>query len=154
MNETQDKHAEASNIVKRHVYASIAAGLVPVVWFDMVALTALQLKMLRDLAQLYNVDFSNQLGQSAIAALVSGGAVYPIRMLAKYIPIAGWLATLGSVSLFSGASTYAVGKVFIQHFSSGGTFLTFDPQKVRDYYQQQFTQAKGEVKQSYAGVRP
>ena len=31
-------------------------------------------------------------------------------------------------------AAYAVGKVFIQHFASGGTFLTFDPEKVRAHY--------------------
>jgi uncharacterized protein (DUF697 family) len=120
----------------------------------MIALTGLQLKLLRDLAHLYEVNFSSQLARSAIAALVSGGAVYPVVALAKQIPIVGWLATLGSVALFSGASTYAVGHIFIQHFASGGTFLTFDPEQVKDYYRQLFTQGQAEVRQRAAGVRP
>ena len=33
--------------------------------------------------------------------------------------------------------TYALGKVFIQHFAAGGTFLSFDPEAVRDYFQTQ-----------------
>lgn len=154
MSETEDKNAAASRLVRNHMYASLAVGLVPVVWVDIVALTAVQLKMLRDLAKLYNVNFSSQLAQSAIGALLGGASVYSAVTVAKYIPLVGWLATLGSVSLFSGASTYAVGKVFTQHFASGGTFLTFDPQKVSDYYNQQLTQGRAEVKQGLAGVRP
>jgi len=42
----------------------------------------------------------------------------------------------------SGAFTYAIGKVFIQHFASGETFLTFDPEKVRDYYTEMFEEGK------------
>ena len=42
----------------------------------------------------------------------------------------------------AGASTYAVGKVFVQHFESGGTFLNFDPEDVRDYYAEQFEKGK------------
>jgi uncharacterized protein (DUF697 family) len=154
MSEPQDQTAEANRIVRKSMYISLAAGAMPVVWLDMIALTGLQLKLLRDLAHLYEVNFSSQLARSAIAALVSGGAVYPVVALAKQIPIVGWLATLGSVALFSGASTYAVGHIFIQHFASGGTFLTFDPEQVKDYYRQLFTQGQAEVRQRAAGVRP
>lgn len=154
MSESQDHSAEANRIVQQYTYISLAVGLVPIVWLDMAALAALQLKLLRDLANLYKVDFSAEVGKSAIAALVSGGAMYPVAVLAKQIPVWGWLASIGSVALFSGASTYAVGQVFIQHFASGGTFLTFDPQRVKDYYKQQFTQGQTVVKTSFAGVKP
>jgi hypothetical protein len=36
----------------------------------------------------------------------------------------------------------------------GGTFLTFDPPKVRKYYQQQLTRGPEEVRDSFAGVKP
>ena len=38
--------------------------------------------------------------------------------------------------------TYAAGRVFHQHFASGGTFLTFDPDKVREYYAQMLEEGK------------
>ena len=44
--------------------------------------------------------------------------------------------------IYSGAATWAIGKVFIQHFASGGTFLDFDPQKVKDYFRNLFEQGK------------
>jgi hypothetical protein len=34
----------------------------------------------------------------------------------------------------SGGMTYAIGKVFVQHFESGGTLLDFQPEKMRKYY--------------------
>ena len=40
--------------------------------------------------------------------------------------------------MLTGASTYAVGRVFIQHFESGGTFLTLDPDKVKAHYRAEF----------------
>ena len=40
------------------------------------------------------------------------------------------------------AFTYAVGKVLVQHFASGGTFLDFDPKKVREYFARQFEEGK------------
>ncbi|MCI5140318.1 MAG: hypothetical protein D3909_00955 [Candidatus Electrothrix sp. ATG1] len=58
------------------------------------------------------------------------------------IPLAGHAVGLVAMPITAGATTFAVGKVFNQHFSSGGTFLTFDPEKVRDYYNSMFEKGK------------
>ncbi len=58
--------------------------------------------------------------------------------LIKCIPFLGLAGGMLTMSITAAASTYAVGKVFIQHFASGGTFLSFDPEKVREYYQEMF----------------
>jgi hypothetical protein len=52
----------------------------------------------------------------------------------KAIPVIG--QTTGSLALpiTAGATTYALGKVFVMHFASGGTFLTFNPEKVKEHY--------------------
>ncbi len=41
------------------------------------------------------------------------------------------------------AMTKAVGKVFIMHFESGGTLLTFDPSQFRDHFITEFKEAGG-----------
>jgi hypothetical protein len=62
--------------------------------------------------------------------------------LSKLIPVSGQLLGGGTLVILNGAATYAIGKVFIQHFAAGGTFLTFDPETVRDYFEQQFEAGK------------
>jgi len=42
----------------------------------------------------------------------------------------------------AGAATYTGGRVFIQHFASGGTFLTLDPDKVTNYYAEMLKEGK------------
>ena len=44
--------------------------------------------------------------------------------------------------ILAGATTYAVGKVFTQHFATGGTFLNFDPETVREYYYEMFKEGQ------------
>jgi hypothetical protein len=44
--------------------------------------------------------------------------------------------------VFAGAATYAIGKVFIQHFEAGGTLLDFEPAKVREHFRQQFEKGR------------
>ncbi|NJL59719.1 MAG: hypothetical protein HC887_08825 [Desulfobacteraceae bacterium] len=42
----------------------------------------------------------------------------------------------------AGAMTYAVGRVFLQHFESGGTFLNFNPEEVKEHYARLFEEGK------------
>lgn len=133
-----EKSEHSQNIAQTSMYCAMGAGLVPIPLFDFVVVTGIQLEMLRRLSNLYGVKFSAHAGKNIIGALVGGGVpsvVSPIvASTIKIIPIVGY--TLGAVSMpvIAGATTYAIAKVFIQHFESGGTFLTLDPKAVKQYY--------------------
>ena len=131
---------ELDKIIKYHVWGSIGVGLIPVPFADFVALTAIQLNMLRKIAKAYNVPFSRNKVRNILSSLI-GGALAPAVStplavsMAKVVPVIGTAAGIATMPVISGAVTYAVGKVLIQHFASGGTFLTFDPEKVKAYYE-------------------
>lgn len=138
----EERHAAADHLVRNYALGAMAVALVPVPLVDLAGLVAVQLKMLHGLAGLYGVAFRVDLGRSAVASLIGGvlpTAAAPALAfsLSKLIPVSGSLLGAGSLTLLSGAATYAIGKVFIQHFAAGGTFLTFDPEAVRDYFEQQ-----------------
>ena len=42
-----------------------------------------------------------------------------------------------TMPVFSAAATYIIGKVFIQHFASGGTLLDFNPPDYREFIKAQ-----------------
>jgi uncharacterized protein (DUF697 family) len=135
---SEESDERGQSIIRQHVYAAMGAGLIPMPMVDLLSITGVQLNMLRRLAQEYNVPFRKDLGKSVIAALV-GGAVPvtfcgPVASAIKMIPLVGWTTAGLTMSLFGGASTYAIGKVFAQHFASGGTFLDLDPTTVREYF--------------------
>jgi uncharacterized protein (DUF697 family) len=77
---------------------------------------------------------------AGLGAPTIGAAV--TTSLLKSIPLIGSLSGLVAVPALAAAFTYAVGKIFLQHFASGGTFLDFDPQKVREYFARQFEEGK------------
>ncbi|MDO9104805.1 MAG: DUF697 domain-containing protein [Methylovulum sp.] len=139
-------YEDAQELVKKSMYVSMAAGLVPVPLFDFLAISAIQVEMLRRMSHLYGVTFMEGKVKNFLGALVGGS--FPTSFaplfagLSKMIPVIG--TTIGAVTLplMAGASTYAIGKVFIQHFESGGTFLTFDPKSVREYYAEQLKEGK------------
>ncbi len=143
---SKERISEANHIVKNRMIASVGAGLIPFPVVDIVALTGIQLDTVRALCKLYNIQFSKDIGKTAVTTLTGG--VVPVvsapwvSSLAKTIPFVGQIVGAASMPIIAGASTYAVGKVFIQHFESGGTFLTFDPEKVKGYFKEEFEKGK------------
>jgi uncharacterized protein (DUF697 family) len=131
--------------------ASIAAGVIPIPVVDWVVLSGIQLKMLHKLTQLYEIPFSKNVGKSLISALLGGmlptyATASVAGSLMKLVPFGGTATGMMTMSAFGGASTYALGKVFIQHFESGGTLLTFDPGRMREYFAAQFQQGQEQVR--------
>jgi uncharacterized protein (DUF697 family) len=148
--EDVDQKDLSDRVVRNHMIASMGVGLVPVPMLDLVGITGVQLNMLRKLALTYEVPFLDHKVKNILAALIGGGSSLPIAAtlfsLVKAIPVVG--TSIGAVSMpvTAGATTYAVGKVFQQHFASGGTFLTFDPDKVKEYYARMFKKGKEAAK--------
>lgn len=158
MNEPTNPTDAAATTIKHAMLAALGVGLVPFPVVDMAVLVGIQLNMLHKLAGIYGADFSSELGKEIIAASLA--SVMPVSLsfnasyLLKFVPVYGWLLKGVSTSAFAGAFTYAVGKLFVQHFESGNTFLTLDPQQVKAYFASQFEQGKAEVSKSFVGVKP
>jgi uncharacterized protein (DUF697 family) len=140
------KEFGAMQLANRYVLYSAAAGLVPVPVFDLAAIAAVQVRMVGQLAKYYGLPGSTDRGKALVSALI-GGAVPTtlgygmVGSLVRRVPVVGPIVGLVTVPAFASASTYAVARVFIQHFESGGTFLDFDPEKVREYYQSELQSA-------------
>lgn len=139
----------ANNIVKNHIIASITLGLIPVPLFDIAALTAVQMNMLRSLSEHYGVPFNDGDTKSLITALVGGSlpvlSVVGLSSFAKLIPGVGTLLGSASLGMAAGAVTYAVGQVFIMHFEAGGTLEDFDPKQSKVFFEREFAAGKAFV---------
>ena len=110
---------KANKIINKHVLWSMEGGLVPVPWIDVAAVTAIQLDMLKALADLYEMDYSESKGK-AFAASLTGSSVARVGASAiKRLPGIGTVIGGVSMSILSGASTYAIGKVGAQKMESG-----------------------------------
>ena len=143
----RDREGLARGLVKYYAAWSIGAGIVPVPIVDMLLVMGVQVQMLRKMSDLYGVPFSEHVARNLVGALVggagsevvAGGLVGPVvRLIPGIGPFLGAL-TMPAVAA---ASTYAVGLVFLQHFESGGTFLTFQPGQVREHFRKIFEGAR------------
>ena len=56
---------DTDTIIRRHVGFAMIAGAIPVPLVDIAAVTAIQLDLMKELANQYNVDYSQRTGQSA-----------------------------------------------------------------------------------------
>jgi uncharacterized protein (DUF697 family) len=133
-----ERDANALEAVERYSLYSAAAGLIPVPLVDMAAITGLQIKMLAEIAKAYDQSFSADRARPILASLIGGvastGLGYGGGHLLKSLPLVGPVLGVLSMPTMAGTVTWAVGKVFMQHFASGGTLLDFDPEKMRSHF--------------------
>lgn len=148
-----EKESQARKIVNKYMWLSMGVSLIPVPVLDLAGVTALQLRMLQLLSQNYDVPFSKDASKKIVSALL--GSIVPASLTssiwsaAKFVPVLWPIAGL-SMPAFAGAATYAIGKVFIQHFESGGTFLDFDAAKVQEYFRQEFDRGRSAAAAAHA----
>lgn len=131
---TQPKRAVAEELVRERAQWALGVGLIPVAAVDLAALTALQLDLIRRLAKLYEVPFSQQQGQALLHALSASGVAVAGASMVKAVPGIGTLVGGVSMAVLAGGSTYAVGQVCIDHFEKGGTLDNLDFDTARKYY--------------------
>lgn len=141
------KEERSMEIIRKYTWWSMGAGLIPVPFIDLIGVMGVQSKMVADISEVYGIKFSENRGKAIFGSLI--GFVVPasfsfgsLGSFLKAIPLVGTLVGLPSMALFCGASAYALGKVFIQHFEAGGTFLDFEPETVREYFRTQFEEGK------------
>ncbi|MFK7982435.1 MAG: DUF697 domain-containing protein, partial [Saprospiraceae bacterium] len=138
----------ADTIVRNHVIWSMGAGMIPILIADIFAVSALQLDMIRQLCRVYDVDFEETQGKALVTSLTSSAlARIGAGSVIKLIPGIGSFIGGATVSIFAGASTYALGEVFKKHFASGGTILDFDPDRLRKMYKEKFEKGKKVAKE-------
>ena len=156
------RDAAASELVDRLSLWSGAAGLLPIPLVDVAAVGGVQLYMLRKLSEIYGVPFPDNLGKSVIASLA--GSVLPastavtttmtVGSMLKALPGVGWAIGALTMPALSAGATYIIGKVFIQHFASGGTLLDFNPPDYREFIKSQKEKLSRQKPGSSAGGSP
>jgi len=136
------KRSEANSLINKHVLWALGGGLIPIPIVDFAAVTAIQMDMLSQLAKLYNVEYTEATGKKLVVALTGTTFAKLGSSFIKVIPGIGTVLGGLSMSVLSGASTYAVGQVAIEHFESGGTLFNVDLESAKKMYKDAFEEGK------------
>jgi uncharacterized protein (DUF697 family) len=137
----ESREQSSSKLVENFALWTGAAGLIPIPVVDLAAIGGLQLQMVRRLSEIYGVPFLENSGKALIASLA--GASVPTSSaigaasVLKAIPFIGTVISALTLPALSSAATYAIGKAFMQHFASGGTFLDFNPPDYQEFIKAQ-----------------
>lgn len=140
------RRANAGNVVKNHVLIAQTFGLVPLPLFDITLLIGNQIAMIHSLSVLYDVPFSEHQAKPIVLSLLAGSApvlgVVGLSSSVKIMPGVGTLLGSGSIAVFGGALTYAIGQVFIAHFESGGTLADMRTREMRTTFRDKLKKGK------------
>ena len=126
---------QADRLIKDYAFGSSLTGFIPIPLLDTMSLIGVQRLMLMRLSKLYGVPFSKNIARAGLTTLMTGiasKAASPlVGSVLKWIPGVGTLIGGMGMAATGGAATYAVGKVFQQHFEKGGTLNDFDPEQAK-----------------------
>lgn len=138
------------------LYSKIAAamGLLPGGLLNFAAILPVQVLMVWRIARTFGQKAGKEqirgvvlsLFTSVIPGLVGHGTGLAIASIPAMI--AGTVVYFVATPILAYALTRAVGNVFIMHFESGGTLLTFDPKAFTEYFVNEFKKAGGTLRQT------
>jgi uncharacterized protein (DUF697 family) len=116
------RRALAHRIVDRHKNYAAVGGLVPLPAVNIASVTAINLRMVKQLSELYGVPFQRDRTRSLIIALIAGavptGAGLAASSTLMWIIPGGLVWGLGAAALTAGALTRGIGLVFVDSFEA------------------------------------
>jgi len=128
---------QVAKIISSATQWSAASGAIPVPLLDLAALATVQTRMLMDISEVYGQSFKKESAKAlvsvSLATLLPGvatGAIFGSSMKLGFG--IGTVVGMASMAAFGSAATYAVGKVFVRHLSSGGEPGAFSPEAVKN----------------------
>lgn len=121
-------------LIRRHVVLAMAAGTLPVPLADVAAVTWVQIDLIERLADRYGIDADRSRARGAVLALVGATAARLGGSLAKAVPGGGWLVGGATQLVLAGATTYALGRVYREHFEADGSLEGPDFEALRDRF--------------------
>jgi len=124
------KEDQCNKLINSASTWAAAATLIPVNGVDMAALAAVEANLIINISAVYGEKLPKYAVSGVISTLLGTlvpmyGAKLTIPFLLKWIPF-GNLVGAATMAGFGAAATYAIGKVFVNHYENGGTFGTFN----------------------------
>lgn len=120
---------QARAIVERHANYSAVGGIIPLPIVNIAGVTAIILRMVKSLSDLYGVPFERNRARAIVTGLIGGLTPAALSTMTAssllFIVPGSNLLGLAVSSLSASAGTRRIGWIFIEHFESGATLLEF-----------------------------
>ncbi|UQA57494.1 YcjF family protein [Polyangium aurulentum] len=142
------RFVRANAIVARNAQWALGMRMLPVPIAGLVGMAAIQVKMLKELSDLYEVPYVEDAAKKVLGVMISAlGSIGLGTSIAAgiihFFPIVGPGLGAMALQLTTGAFTFATGRIFTMHFELGGSFLDLDPEKMRAHFQKELENTRG-----------
>jgi uncharacterized protein (DUF697 family) len=138
---------KTDSIISAHVVYAMTAGAIPVPVADIVAVSAIQYDMIKQIAEAYKVKYDSEKGKALATALAGATASRIGASFIKAIPGVGTFLGIGSQMLMAGATTYALGRIFDSHFSGNKNLDSFHVESMKNQYREFLAKGKEYAKE-------
>jgi uncharacterized protein (DUF697 family) len=126
---TERRLSRAHAIVERHATYSAAGGIIPLPIANVASVTAIIVRMVKMLSQLYDMPFERDRARAIVIGMVGGAMPTGLAAVAsstlQYLVPASALVGLAVSSIAAVASTRGIGLVFIEHFEGRVTLSEY-----------------------------
>lgn len=151
-------HSLYARTAHQHIvgYSMTAAGLGALPVVDLVAVSAVQAKLLHSLAVVYGQSWDKRAISEFMGLLGAGVATGYLtrlvgRAVTKVIPVLGQTAGAVWSASSSGATTYALGKAAVYFFVRHKNNLNVDPETIRRIYAEELERGASILKDRLSG---
>jgi uncharacterized protein (DUF697 family) len=121
--DTTRRRSQANSIVERHTAYAAVGGIIPVPIANVASITAVIVRMVKLLSDLYGIPFERDRARAIVVGLMGGamptglGAVTTSTLF--YVVPGSGLVGLAVSSIAAVACTRSIGRIFVEHFESG-----------------------------------
>jgi uncharacterized protein (DUF697 family) len=123
------RKSRARAIVERHATYSGVGGVIPLPIVNIASVTAVIVRMVKMLSDLYGVPFERDRARAIVVGLMGGamptGLAAATASTLVYVIPGSNLIGLAVSSVAAIACTRSIGRIFIEHFESGATLADF-----------------------------
>lgn len=136
----RNKATACEPLIQKAAKTAAVAGAVPIPGADLAAVTAIQVKLIRDIAVIHEVPVDKDVAIFIISQVLSGGMRGFVRWGVEGLKAAGWIpgtqfaeaAILALGAMVAGATTFGVGQAAVAYFQSGGKL---SPEKLQGIFE-------------------
>lgn len=147
--------SKARDVVTKYMGWGAGAGAVPIPVWDVVAIGSVQVMMLKEIYEVYGIDYQEKKARSVVTLLL--GSLSPGMLVGvtastflKLVPGFGHALAAVSLPMLASASTYAVGRVMINHLEGGGDLNNFDAKEYKEKFNESVEKGKEMLKRKKA----
>lgn len=119
------RRSQANVIVERYTAYAAVGGIIPVPIANVASITAVIVRMVKLLSDLYGIPFERDRARAIVVGLMGGamptglGAVTTSTLF--YVVPGSGLIGLAVSSIAAVACTRSIGRIFVEHFESGSS---------------------------------